>query len=97
MIDQPVSGPSSTIVTCSCGDCRNATATVAQAIVRAMTVSEQKRTSSLGSSPSALALLADGWRLQRMRAPRCEWLHTTMTFIIRSRAEPVTGRNSPRT
>ncbi len=68
MIDQPVSCPASTIVTCCCGDCRNATATVAQAMVRAMTVRAAKTTIAIGLPPRQLSpcSLTDegcsGWR-----------------------------------
>jgi hypothetical protein len=98
VIDQPDSAPVSSIVACSCGGCRNATATMPQAIVRAMTARAAKTNIVIGALLRQLSdLLADGRRLQRMDAPRCGSLRTSMTFIIRSRTEPVTGRNSTQT
>ena len=68
VIDQPDSGPLSSIVTCSCCDCRNATAVVPQ--VMAMTaVTDQGSENEhrhWGSPPPVHAVRVDRRRLQRM-------------------------------
>jgi hypothetical protein len=42
VIDQPGAAPVSSIVTCSCGDCRNAAAVMPQMMARAMTIRAAK-------------------------------------------------------